>query len=415
MRRIMVIVLALVAALGITASTASTATTETGVTATSVKIGGTFPLTGPASLYATIPVAMKAYFSYINARRGRTASAASTGARSSGTTRTTAYNPANASADASARRAGQRLRGRRLARHRGEPRDPAVPELEEGPADARRDRRDDVGARLEDSTRGRPAGSPPTSSRASSTGRRSRATARTPRSASSTRTTTTARTTSPGSRRASGARRRTSSTRSRSRSPRPSVASQIAKLKASGATIFVILATPGKTIQAYATANALRWSPDVIYTNSVSATDTFLTARQGQRRRRPRQQDLQRAVREGPGEPEVGQRPGDEALQAGDGEVLPEGPRHRRASTSTASPSPTRSRSCSTRPGKNPTRDSLMKAFRSWNEANPFLLPGMKQRTGVSGQFPIKCEQMMKYTDGTFQPVSATKCATTGT
>ena len=70
MRRIMIIVLALVAALGITASTASTATTETGVTATSVKIGGTFPLSGAASLYATIPVAMKAYFSYINARRG---------------------------------------------------------------------------------------------------------------------------------------------------------------------------------------------------------------------------------------------------------------------------------------------------------------------------------------------------------
>ena len=70
MRRIMIVVLAIVAALGVTASTASTATTETGVTATSVKIGGTFPLSGPASLYATIPVAMKAYFSYINARRG---------------------------------------------------------------------------------------------------------------------------------------------------------------------------------------------------------------------------------------------------------------------------------------------------------------------------------------------------------
>ena len=57
----------------------------------------------------------------------------------------------------------------------------------------------------------------------------------------------------------------------------PSVGSQIAKLKASGATIFVIFATPSKTIQAYATAKALKWTPDVIYTNSVSATDTFLT------------------------------------------------------------------------------------------------------------------------------------------
>ena len=56
--------------------------------------------------------------------------------------------------------------------------------------------------------------------------------------------------------------------------------------------------------------------------------------------------------------------------------------------------------------GKNPTRASLMKAFRNWNQANPFLLPGVKQRTGVTDQFPIKCEQLVKFTDGTFKPVS---------
>ncbi|MBA3348098.1 MAG: ABC transporter substrate-binding protein, partial [Actinobacteria bacterium] len=41
-----------------------------GLTARTIKIGGTFPLTGPASSYAPIPQSMKAYFSYINARRG---------------------------------------------------------------------------------------------------------------------------------------------------------------------------------------------------------------------------------------------------------------------------------------------------------------------------------------------------------
>ena len=40
-----------------------------GVTARTIKIGGTFPLTGPAAAYAPIPVGMKAYFSYINKRR----------------------------------------------------------------------------------------------------------------------------------------------------------------------------------------------------------------------------------------------------------------------------------------------------------------------------------------------------------
>ena len=42
-----------------------------------------------------------------------------------------------------------------------------------------------------------------------------------------------------------------------------------------------------------------------------------------------------------------------------------------------------------------------MKAYRNWNQTNPFLLPGVKQRTGVTGQFPIKCEKLVKFTDGT--------------
>jgi len=41
-----------------------------GVTATSIKIGGTFPLTGVASLYKTIPAAEKAYFDYVNDHGG---------------------------------------------------------------------------------------------------------------------------------------------------------------------------------------------------------------------------------------------------------------------------------------------------------------------------------------------------------
>ena len=43
---------------------------DPGVTATSIKIGGTFPLTGPASLYKTIPAAEKAYFDYVNDHGG---------------------------------------------------------------------------------------------------------------------------------------------------------------------------------------------------------------------------------------------------------------------------------------------------------------------------------------------------------
>jgi hypothetical protein len=62
--------------------------------------------------------------------------------------------------------------------------------------------------------------------------------------------------------------------------------------------------------------------------------------------------------------------------------------------------------------GKNPTRASLMKAYRSWNELNPFLLPGNRQKTGGADQLPLQCDRFVKYTDGTFVPVSKLKCDT---
>src|SRR6195256_6011162 len=41
-----------------------------GVTKTTIKIGGTFPLSGIAAIYAPIPKGMDAYFKYVNSRKG---------------------------------------------------------------------------------------------------------------------------------------------------------------------------------------------------------------------------------------------------------------------------------------------------------------------------------------------------------
>ena len=70
MRKLMVCAVGLVAALAFTVPGALGGAAATpGVTAKSITIGGTFPLTGPAASYAPIPLGMKAYFSYVNARR----------------------------------------------------------------------------------------------------------------------------------------------------------------------------------------------------------------------------------------------------------------------------------------------------------------------------------------------------------
>jgi branched-chain amino acid transport system substrate-binding protein len=65
---LVVVALAATAVLGTTAGARSTATP--GVTKTSILLEGTFPLSGPASGYAPIPVGMGAYFSYVNAHGG---------------------------------------------------------------------------------------------------------------------------------------------------------------------------------------------------------------------------------------------------------------------------------------------------------------------------------------------------------
>jgi branched-chain amino acid transport system substrate-binding protein len=68
-------VLALVAGAALAAGVAATAAfgahrADPGITVSSITIGGTFPLTGVASLYGAIPVAENAYFQYVNDHGG---------------------------------------------------------------------------------------------------------------------------------------------------------------------------------------------------------------------------------------------------------------------------------------------------------------------------------------------------------
>jgi branched-chain amino acid transport system substrate-binding protein len=65
--------LAFVAAVGLAAvatSAIGAKQLDPGVTAKTVHIGGTFPFSGPAALYAAIPTAERAYFLYVNAHGG---------------------------------------------------------------------------------------------------------------------------------------------------------------------------------------------------------------------------------------------------------------------------------------------------------------------------------------------------------
>ena len=71
-KRVAVLVSLTALVLGAAGAAVATGATsaDPGVTATTIKLGGTFPLTGPAALYGTIPVAANAYFNYVNDHGG---------------------------------------------------------------------------------------------------------------------------------------------------------------------------------------------------------------------------------------------------------------------------------------------------------------------------------------------------------
>jgi branched-chain amino acid transport system substrate-binding protein len=95
-RKFIVSAVVLIAALAFTVSGAVGGAEQTpGVTAKTITIGGTFPLTGPAASYAPIPVGMKAYFAYINARKGPDGKRGVMGRRIIWKYYDDGYNPAN--------------------------------------------------------------------------------------------------------------------------------------------------------------------------------------------------------------------------------------------------------------------------------------------------------------------------------
>jgi branched-chain amino acid transport system substrate-binding protein len=188
------------------------------------------------------------------------------------------------------------------------------------------------------------------------------------------------------------------------------VRAQVAKLRGTGASVFVILATPKFTIQSYAIANALKWSPAVIYTNSVSATDTFLTLAKSSGGGDLPNRTFTVQYAKDPASPVWDNDAAMKLYKQVMGKYYPRG-RVTDALNYYGVGVAEAFVELMYKAGKNPTRQSLMNAFRSWNELNPFLLPGNRQKTGGADQLPIQCERIIKFTDGTFTPVSKLKCA----
>jgi branched-chain amino acid transport system substrate-binding protein len=415
MRKLVVAVLAAVTVLGVFAVGASPATSQSGVTAKSVTIGGTFPLTGPASLYATISTSMKAYFAYVNARRGPDGKRGVGGRQIVFKIYDDGYNPANTVQQT--RRLVEQDKVFAIVGALGTEHNLAIrpylnqakvpqilnatgagvwsadfktfpwtsgwqPNYEfEGRLYGRKIARNSPNAKIaviyqndeygKELLRGLEAGL--------------------------------------------GAKASNIVGKESYEAPQRDVRSQVAKLRGTGATVFVVLATPAQAIQSLVLARVLGWNPPVIYVNSVSGTDSFMTTARASGAGDLVERVFTVQYAKDPANPTWDDDAGIKLYRQVLSKYMPNGSSTQVQNNSLNLYGVAVAHAFTQllyKAGKNPTRASLMRAVRNWNEPNPFLLPGVRQKTSGDDQEVVSCERIVKFTGGVFQPVSRIQCDT---
>ncbi len=379
-----------------------------GVTSKLVTIGGTFPLTGPASLYAPIPAAMKAYFSYVNARRGPDGRRGVFGRQINFVYLDDGYNPANTVQ--LTRQLVEQTKVFAIVGTLGtEPNLAIRPYLNSNKVPQ-------ILVATGATTWGRDwkkypwtGGWQPDYELEARIYGQSIA-----RNAGKQKIAVLYQNDDYGNDYLRGLKAGLGSKASNIVAAEPyevtasDVRSQVAKLRASGATVFCIFATPKFTIQAYVIAKALGWSPPVIYTNSVSATANFLTLAQRSGAGTLVNNTYTVQYAKDPASPRWAEDPAMKLYRQVLARYAPQlkpddalnlyGVAVAEAFVELLQ-----------KAGPNPTREGLMKAYRNWDQANPFLIPGNRQHTDAKNQFPIRGEVIVKFGDGVFTPVSGLK------
>ena len=181
-----------------------------------------------------------------------------------------------------------------------------------------------------------------------------------------------------------------------------SYGSQIARQKASGADTWVLLTTPTPTVRAIATAKALNWKPDTLVINSVSAIDTVMAAAA----RSAGSDFIAGAVSSGYAKSPTDPKYANDPVMAQYRSIL-----------SKYGPAGADPNNAFFYYGmakgydivkvlmgmKKMTRPALMNAVLHMNWSNPWLLKGVRVKTGPRDHFPISQIKLVRYTDGHFR------------
>jgi branched-chain amino acid transport system substrate-binding protein len=182
-----------------------------------------------------------------------------------------------------------------------------------------------------------------------------------------------------------------------------SYASQIARQKATGADTWVLLTTAGTpTVRALATGKALNFRPDNLIINDVAATDGVMRAAVASVGAEYVSGAISSGYLKNPTNPKY----------ANDATV-------RKYRTILANFGPSGADPNNTfyyygmakaydairllyLAGKNPTRASLMRATQHMNWVNPFMIAGVRVKTGPQDRFPLSQIKLARYTNGSW-------------
>ena len=400
MRKLIACGVALVAAVAFMVPGALGSAEQTpGVTARTIVVGGTFPLTGPAAAYAPIPLGMKAYFAYVNKRRGPDGKRGVMGRQIVWKYYDHAYNPATAL-----------QLSRRLVQE--DKVFATVGDLGTEPVQAQRDYMNDAKVpQVFVSTGASEFGTkykefpwtigwqPDYISEGRLYGLHVKANQRGKKIAIIYQNDDYGKDYLYGFKYALGPAyvRENVVAQEAIEATATSAASQMTRIRASGAQVFVVFQLPTPTVRTIGTARALGYNPDQIYMNSVAAikpaTDGIVATVGPQYANGI----ISVAYLKDPASPTWN----NDAAMKQYREIMAKYAPNANANDGLYFYGVAKAEAfvqALYKAGKNPTRAGLMNALLTMNSTNKFALPGVKQKTSRTDHFIISQMQLIKYT-----------------
>jgi branched-chain amino acid transport system substrate-binding protein len=187
-----------------------------------------------------------------------------------------------------------------------------------------------------------------------------------------------------------------------------SVAPQLLALRGSGADTLMIFATPTHTIRTYATLRTIQWKPAQIYLNSVSATDTFMGIAVGLATPSYVKGSISVQYLKDPASPDWANDAGMNLYKQIMAKYLPSA----KVTDGLYFYGMAKARSfCN-------LLDSIAKlklsravlmaralSFTETNKQNPFFLPGVSSTTSKTDKFPISAERLIEFENGGWKAI----------